>query len=286
MVGRLALMLARPFRFVLGHSKVTCVHTFHGHVFSGYFSKGMTIIYKMIERLLWSATDIAVVLTPKLGSEIMDHLNVSPEGIRVIPLGLDLQPYLCVERKNIFNEDNFSPKYWLGWVGRMVDIKNPFRFIELAKRLKEKLGDDIGFVMVGDGILRADVENHLSQLGLRDSFVLTGWRSDLAEVYSGLDALVNTSDNEGTPVTLLEGMSSGLPVLGTDVGGTAEAIGCSPKGLSRAIHPEKFLDEAPDQILNWLASLSRLSEESREEIVERYSEERLYKKLLTVYQSK
>jgi glycosyltransferase involved in cell wall biosynthesis len=285
MVGRLALKLARPARWCRGYSKTLCVHTFHGHVFSGYFSKALTRVYKGIERMLWRWTDVVVVLTPKLGAEILGHLNSAPEKMHVIPLGLNLEPYLAVERKKIFGTSDRQPKVWVGWVGRMVDIKNPFRFIELAQELEVKLGDDVGFVMVGDGSLMAEVEDLLIKTSLRSSFVLTGWRSDLLEVYSGLDVLVNTSDNEGTPVAILEAMAAGLPVLATDVGGTAEVLAHAPEGLSSALSPERFTEAGAVQIEAWLKSGARLSEATRERVVELYSEERLYQKLLSIYQS-
>ena len=283
MVGRLALTLAQPVRWCLGYSRTLSVHTFHGHVFSGYFSESLTNVYKMIERVLWRWTDVVIALTPRLGSEILGHLGSDPSKLRIVPLGLDLEPYLQVSRKNVFM-NQCQPKYWVGWVGRMVGIKNPFRFIALAEQLKRLLDSEVGFVMVGDGPLMTAVQEALKNSSLSDAFVLTGWRSDLSEVYAGLDVLVNTSDNEGTPVAILEAMASGLCVLATDVGGTAEIFeSASDKEPLIALPCEKFLETGSVQIETWLKTGAKLSESARRELVERFSEERLYQSLMSLY---
>src|SRR5262249_46953766 len=114
-----------------------------------------------------------------------------------------------------------SGKLVLGWVGRFTDIKDPQMFAELAFSLKSA-GLPARFVMVGDGPLRPAVQERILSLGLSSDFTLTGWQRDMARIYSDLDLLVCTSRNEGTPVTIIEGMATGCPFVAPRVGGLVD----------------------------------------------------------------
>jgi glycosyltransferase involved in cell wall biosynthesis len=78
---------------------------------------------------------------------------------------------------------------------------------------------------VGDGELREDLKEHTRSLGVDDVVRFLGWRRDMGEVYRGLDLLLLTSDNEGTPVTVIEAMAAGVPVISTAVGGVPDIFG-------------------------------------------------------------
>jgi glycosyltransferase involved in cell wall biosynthesis len=77
---------------------------------------------------------------------------------------------------------------------------------------------------VGDGEIRAEIEALVDQLGLRDAVDFTGWQKDLAHIYSDLDVLVISSVNEGTPVTVIEALAAGCPVVATAVGGVPDLL--------------------------------------------------------------
>jgi glycosyltransferase involved in cell wall biosynthesis len=79
-------------------------------------------------------------------------------------------------------------------------------------------------VIVGGGELQEELEVRARKLGLADAAVFAGWQPSLAEVYADLDALVLCSQNEGTPISLIEAMASGCPVVATRVGGVADLI--------------------------------------------------------------
>lgn len=281
MVGRMARLLYFPFAILLFRKRPLSIHTYHGHVFSGYFSKAHETVIKMIERFLWMDTDRIVTLTPKLKDEICGHLQCRGKKVSIIPLGLDLSPYLKVEKSNYF-ETYFDVQggIWVGWVGRLVDIKRPDRFINIAKSLIEKTNLPIHFVLVGDGHLRMELEQSVSELNLSDSVHFKGWDNDLASVFSGLDMFFNTSDNEGTPVAVLESISSGVPVAATNVGGTSEVM----KGVDETwlFDPEDWGRKLVDW-MNFLSTPNRIGEHQRKRIVEAYSEERLGNDLESLY---
>jgi hypothetical protein len=80
------------------------------------------------------------------------------------------------------------------------------------------------FVIVGDGTLRPALEHHAQETRIADRVIFTGWRRDLPGIYADLDVLAVTSNNEGTPVSAIEAMAAGCPVVATNVGGLPDLI--------------------------------------------------------------
>jgi len=203
------------------------VHTFHGHVFRGYFSPAKTKIFLLLERLTARLSDAVITLTEALKREIADEFHVTRrDRIVVLPLGFDLSPFLSAERKNgAFRREWGIPDNALliGIVGRMVPVKNHALFLEAAAKVRAAR-PDARFALVGDGELRAEIEARADSLGLREAVIFTGWQRDLARVYADLDALVISSVNEGTPVSVIEALASGCPVITTAVGGLPDLL--------------------------------------------------------------
>jgi glycosyltransferase involved in cell wall biosynthesis len=94
---------------------------------------------------------------------------------------------------------------------------------------------DCRFVVCGGGDLREEVERRIGRL--RDSFHLTGWRPDVETVYAAADVVLLTSDNEGTPLTLVEAGMAGTPVVSTRVGSVAEVVRDGETGFLAATDP-------------------------------------------------
>jgi glycosyltransferase involved in cell wall biosynthesis len=150
----------------------------------------------------------------------------SPDRIRVLPLGLDLEPFLHLDplRGRFRRELNVSTDAPLiGIIGRLVPVKNHELFLEAA-RVVQKAIPEAQFVIVGDGQKRATLEALCGELGLTDTVHFTGWRQDLPVIYADLNALVISSRNEGTPVSIIEGMAAGVPIISTAVGGVPDML--------------------------------------------------------------
>lgn len=103
----------------------------------------------------------------------------------------------------------------IGFTGRMVEQKNPKRFVELAIARRTKL--DEHFVMVGDGALRAECQALAREKGLSNILFIPNVEN-IADVFSAIDLLVITSAYEGLPLVLIESICLGVPVVATDVG--------------------------------------------------------------------
>src|SRR5207247_829574 len=169
------------------------------------------------------------------------------DRITVIPLGLDLEPYLHAEtRRGEFRGEMglSSGTRLVGIVGRIFPVKNHALFLESAARTAAQ-EPAASFVVVGDGALRPTLEKQARELGITDRVLFTGWRQDLPRICADLDVLVVSSDNEGTPVSAIEAMAAGCPVVATRVGGLPDLItdgetGClvsprDPDGLATAV---------------------------------------------------
>lgn len=224
-LGRLAAMIVRvPIR----------VHTFHGHVFNGYFPPLVTGAFLMIERFLARHSDCIIAISESQKKELTDTYHIAPpQKVAVIPLGLDLAPFLQVNGgegalHSAIPCERCAPL--VGWVGRFTAIKTPGLFLDSVPLVKGAF-PKARFVMVGGGELWEPCEQRIARDGLQDSVALLGWRRNLPEIYADLDVIVLTSINEGTPVALLEAMASGRAIVSTDVGGVRDLMIGAPEHL-------------------------------------------------------
>lgn len=203
------------------------VHTFHGHVFYGYFGPLKTSFFILLERLTARMSDAIITLTEGLRRELTEQYNITRKGrITVLPLGLDLHIFAQTPRHRgtLRKKWNIPPDVpVVGIVGRIVPVKNHTLFLAAAHRVRQHI-PDARFVIVGDGELRSQIETQVDALGLRDSVIFTGWERDLAPVYSDMDVLVISSTNEGTPVSVIEALSAACPVVSTAVGGVPDLL--------------------------------------------------------------
>ncbi len=209
------------------------MHTFHGHTFYGYFSRFKNEIFLIIERLLGKITDKIIAITLLQEDEIVNKYKIIDQTkCQSIRLGSELDKFLDIplepRQKNQigFEEDDIL----IGTVGRITKIKNHKFFLEVAREFYDGYTNDdsniaahmanhVKFVIVGDGELRSDIEEYIDRLSLKGKVCITGWQKDMDKFYSAFDVFVLTSKNEGTPMSIIEAMASGLPIVATSVGG-------------------------------------------------------------------
>jgi glycosyltransferase involved in cell wall biosynthesis len=208
------------------------VHTFHGHVLRGYFGSLTTAFYRTVERWLGASSDVLVAVSDAVKRDLV-ALGIAPDAkIRVIPLGLDLEPLaLALPRGSLRGEAGVAENAPLvGIVGRLAPIKDVATFLRAAAEVRAAI-PTARFAVVGDGEERGRLEAERARLGLADSVFFHGWRRDMAAVYGDLDVVVNCSRNEGTPVALIEALAAARPVVATRVGGTPDLLGDGRRGL-------------------------------------------------------
>ncbi|HWH77543.1 MAG TPA: glycosyltransferase family 4 protein, partial [Candidatus Binatus sp.] len=217
LLGRLAARLA---------GVPIVLHTFHGHVLHGYYGPVRNWTLRRMERSLSWLSDRLVTVSEEVKRDLIGYGVAGAKKITVIPLGLDLEPFLAARsRRGEFRRElGFATDTKLiGIVGRLFPIKNHALFLDSAARLAA-LEPAARFVVVGDGALRRSLEDQARRLGIAEQVKFTGWRSDLPQIYADLDALVVSSNNEGTPLSAIEAMATGCPVVATSVGGIPDII--------------------------------------------------------------
>jgi len=141
-------------------------------------------------------------------------------------------------RKKLNIDDNVKI---IGNVGRLDEQKNPFRFLNIANKVLEKDSSFL-FVWIGDGKLKEEINNLVFD---REKIKFLGFIKDPYEYIKDFDLFLMTSDLEGTPLTVIEALKLGVPVISTDVGGISEIIG---KNNTFEIND---IDSAVNMILNW-----------------------------------
>jgi len=217
LLGRLAARLA---------GVPVIVHTFHGHVLRGYFGPILSEGLVWMERFLAHLSDRIVTVSEGQRRELAGYGVAPLEKITVVPLGFELEALLACEshRGELRRELGLADDSKLaGIVARLVPIKNHRLFLQAAQAVAEAV-PQARFLVVGDGELREELEAYSRDLGLDGRVLFTGWRRDLACLYADLDVVALTSINEGTPVSLIEALAAGVPVVTTAVGGVPDVV--------------------------------------------------------------
>jgi glycosyltransferase involved in cell wall biosynthesis len=268
-IGRQAALAVRP--------RPAIVHTYHGHVLEGYFGPVKARLYLELERALGRVSDRLLGVSQATVDDLV-RLGVAPrERFRVMPLGLDLQPLTEVDealRASSRNELGIDPgEVLLIFVGRVVPIKR--LDVLLRAVAKARAGDRrIRLALVGDGEERPGLERQAAELGIERDVLFLGYRRELGPLFAAADVAVLSSDNEGTPVSLIEAAAAGLPAVATDVGGVREVVS-EETGI---VVPSEDAVGLADGILCMAGDAEyreRCGRAARERAVGRYGAERL-----------
>ena len=262
------------------------VHTFHGHVFQGYFRSLTTRWFLMVERFLAKRSDCLVAVSDHVREEICQRYRLaSRERVRVIPVGLDLVPFLKVNGKSgVLTKELGLPSGTsiIGIVGRLVPIKNHLFFLRVAEALIQK-NRSIHFVIVGRGEEEAQLKRWVKEKGLSRSVSFLGWRKELAEIYADLDIVVLTSLNEGTPVSLIEATASGRAVVATRVGGVPDVVKDGVTGFTVPAGDLDLFVQKIETLLQDPELRERMGVAGRKD-VQVFSKEILFKNIWTLYE--
>ncbi len=264
------------------------IHTFHGHIFDGYFSRLQAAIFLAIERALACFTKYIIVVSEAQKSDIFGKYRIAAERkIKVVPLGLELGRYAGIGGR----DGRFRKELGIGddavlvsIIGRLVPVKNHRMFIEAAKiALTEAPASDIRFAIIGDGEERVSLERYVSESGLDGRIVFCGWKEDVAGVYADSDIVALTSLNEGTPVALIEALASGRPVVSTDVGGVRDVVQDGKSGYLVASGDARAFAKKLCELAADAAKRVSFGAAGRGSVMGRYSSERLISDIKRLY---
>lgn len=281
-LGRLAALLAGP------SARPLIVHTFHGHVLRGYFGGFRAWAFKLVERLLARTTDALVAVSPQVRDDLV-ALGVAPaEKFVVVRLGIELEERVAVA--NGAREDarrllGIPPdRFVVGWVGRMTGVKRTTDLLRALEALRGR-GVDATLCLVGDGPDRLAFEEEAYRRGLARHCLSLGYQDDVARWYATFDAFVLPSGNEGTPVTTIEALASGRPVVATRVGGVPDVVGDGEDGFLVEVGDTDGLAERLARLAADPALRERMGAAGRERVLSRYDVDRLVDDVDRLYRS-
>jgi glycosyltransferase involved in cell wall biosynthesis len=228
--GRMAAWLAN----------VPCIiHTFHGHLFHSYFNKFISSLIIRLEKLLSRISTKIIVLSEEQREEIIERYKIAKrDKIKLIPLGVDEIFYNTNSEllSSAFRNKYFLPEdcITIGIIGRIVPVKNHKFFVEVvSKLLQSSVKDKVKFFIVGDGYSKNEIQKTITNFGIEWSnnkndtaakVIFTSWITPVTEVLHGLDIVVLTSLNEGTPLSIIEAQVCAKPVVATNVGGVKDTF--------------------------------------------------------------
>ena len=281
-IGRLAALLAGPARPAL------VVHTFHGHVLRGYFGPLRTAAFRLLETALARASTALVAVSPEVRDELV-RLGVAPASkFVVIRLGIELEQRVHAEpglRDESRRQLGVAPERFLvGWVGRMTGVKRVDDVLLGFARLRE-LGVDAVLGLIGDGPDREGMERRASELGIIRHCLFLGYQEEVAPYYAAFDAVILPSANEGTPVSVIESLAAGRPVVATRVGGVPDVVVEGVDGFLVELGDTDALGERLAELARDPELRARMGEAGQSRIVQRYAVERLIGDIDDLYRS-
>jgi glycosyltransferase involved in cell wall biosynthesis len=273
-LGRIVALiyrLAGP--FLQAPRSIQVYHTFHGHIFSGYFSPLKTKIFIGIERFLATLSSQIIVISPEQFEDIVHRYRIVPASkCKIIPLGLDL---------NRLDSSSFCsshPPYLILWVGRITAIKDPLLLLEIIRLAKHTQKPWI-FWVIGGGEFEELLKKYQKEEDLPLEF--KGFQEEVGSWIQQGHLLLLTSKNEGTPLSIIEALYLKKPVVSSKVGGVPSLLEKGRGYLVDSRDPQSYLD-ALEKALD--TCFEAQGEANRLWILQHYGLERLVRDLKTLYQ--
>lgn len=215
-VGRIAAKLA---------GVEVIVHTIHGFPFHDFMNKTKRRAFILLERLMARLTDSLLLVSEK-EKFIALNLNIKPKRIiDTIYNSVDFFPFTQNVDREIIRQNLGinSSEILIGFSGRFSQQKALHILID-AFCIVNKEFPQTRLLLVGDGVLKSELVEQSRKLEINDKIIMTGFQYNVAPFYLIMDIFIMTSLWEGLSRCLVEAMYAKLPVIATDVGGTADAV--------------------------------------------------------------
>ncbi len=239
----------------------------------------------LTERLLALISTKIVAVTESQKMELFRYRIAPWRKLVSIPLGLelDLLQNLETEKGKLRSELGLPADCPLvGSIARLVPVKGHSYLLRAAKKVVAAV-PEARFLIVGDGMLRGELEDQVRSLDIEDSVIFCGFRKDLSRVYADLDLVVLTSLNEGSPVAVIEAMASQTPVVAYDVGGVGDLIEPNVSGISLPFGDIDKLAESVVYLLRNPKERERLGRNGRRKVYPRHHYARLVRDIENLY---
>ena len=259
------------------------VHTFHGHLLNGYFGPFKRSLVVIAEKFLALFTHQLLAVGDKVRQDLLNAEIGTKDKFGLMPPGLAIG--VLPDRKESRNALTLPAiSLQCAFIGRVTQIKRPDRFLDVVSEIKKR-GVNLDFSIAGDGELLDVCRQRIKQENL--PVTILGWQSDIERVLSSADMVVLTSDNEGTPLSLIQAGMAGLPVVTTNVGSVPEVVLDGLTGIVTGLDVQEIAD-ALEKLVNDKALRAKLGAAAQEFTLSNFGvkrlvhdHEELYMKLLS-----
>lgn len=254
---------------------IPVIHTSHGFLFSGRESSAAGLFYRIMEKFAAGAAD-KVIVVAESEYRLAERLGViSSSKMVLVHNGLP-----GCNSPGLADPEIEPPR--LIMVARFAAPKDHTTLLRALATLKNI---DWHLTLVGDGVGRRDSEALSAEFGIKDRVSFTGVREDVSRLLADSQAFILSSKREGFPLSILEAMRVGLPVVAADVGGVCEAV---EEGQSGFLFPPGDAGRLADQLCRLLEDpflRKKMGQAGRERFLKNFTIEQMVEETISVYES-
>jgi glycosyltransferase involved in cell wall biosynthesis len=237
-----------------------------------------------LKRLAARATDVVVAVSEPLHRYLVDDVRLQPAQVVTVINGVDTSTFRpgtkfgALRRELGIGPDSFV----VGHVARLAPIKNQILLIDAFAAFRRRTGD-AHLIIVGDGPERESLEQRIRELSLEASAHLVGTFDDTAPLYREFDVFVLCSRAEGTSMSILESMASGVSVIATEVGGNPALLDGGSCGLLIPSENKDALVEALVRLASNETERAAFARAGRRRAESNYSESKVVDQYVDLY---
>jgi glycosyltransferase involved in cell wall biosynthesis len=269
MIGRIAAWLAGvPVVITHEHGKTLWKRWYH----------------RAFERLAVGRTDLRIAVSQDIMNLRMRTESTPPERIRLVynavdPSHLEVDEATRKKTRKALGVDNFMV---VGTIGRLVDAKSYDLLLEVARQVCDRK-PYVRFILAGAGPLEKELIERRDALGLGELFLFLGQRRDIPELLAATDLYVISSKREGLPISLIEAMMAGKPVVSTAVGGIPDTLTQACDGILVEPGNRDALAQAITDLIDNRPRMEVLGQNARKKAIKRYSPGKVLAELEAIY---
>ncbi|MCP4482897.1 MAG: glycosyltransferase family 4 protein [bacterium] len=268
-------LIARWAAFFAGVPKI--VHTHHGFGLALTLSRKLQFFYFLLEKMNTLITDQLIFVSEGNFNYAIKNKIANKKKSVIIHCGIDLEAYGKKNTKKIKTKGPVT----IGVIACFKKVKAPLDIVRVAACMKQM---NTEFVIIGDGELRAEIEEEVIKLGVSDKIKLLGWQDNIPEILETFNIFLLTSLSEGLPLALLEAMASSLPIVATNIQGIRDLIISNENGFLVEPHDISGFVEKITLLLNNQHLQEKFIKNSLAILTDKFDQRRMVRKVLQVYQ--
>ena len=261
----------------MGDDRPRLINHLHNDPFEQY-----SYLHRLSGRVLASRVDLHLAPSETVAKAMSKAFGGHHCRAAVSPYGID-PAWLArgsTERTAALRGDS---RYVGGTVGRLVPQKSTSTLLRATPTLL-RFEPSTRVLILGDGPRRSELENEARTLGIEDHVTFLGYSDDLQSIYSAMDVFVLPSKYEGFPISLLEVMAMGTPIVATDVVGITDVISDGFNGLLVPFDDPQELSSAIERAISTEPLRRVLSENAREFVRQGFTRDRVTARVESLYE--